>query len=129
MIYNIDLSDVGTDEITLKLSPPAGYWLIDRLAIDFGQDAPIETTEVAAEEVDSPDAAEVLKALVLEDATTLVLDIFDSPAQLTFAVPPVKEGMERSVFLRTVSCYEMPSKAWDRKAAREETAHGHANPE
>jgi hypothetical protein len=116
MIYNIDLSDVGTDEITLKLSPPAGYWLIDHLAIDFGQDVPIEMTEVAAEEVDSPEAAEVLKALVLEDATTLVLDISDSPAQLTFAVPPAKEGMERSAFLRTVSCYEMPFKVGERKA-------------
>ena len=92
MIYNLDLSDVGTDKVWLKLSPPSGYWLIDRLALDFGEDVPVEAIEVAAEEVDGPDAAEVLQALAVEDSTTLRLDIGDPPALLTFAVPRPKRG-------------------------------------
>ena len=108
MIYNLDLSDVGTDKVWLKLTPPAGYWLFDRLALDFGEDTPVETAEAAAEEVDGPDAAQVLQALSSEDGTTLRLDSGDPPVLLTFTVPPPKEGKARSVFLRTVSCYEMP---------------------
>ena len=115
MIYNFDLSDVGTDKVWLKLSPPSGYWLIDRLALDFGEDVPVEAVEVAPEEVNGPDAAEVLQALDVEDSTTLRLDIGDPPALLTFAIPPPKEGMERSLFLRTVSCYEMPPNAKEKK--------------
>jgi len=115
MIYNLDLSDVGTDKVWLKLTLPAGYWLFDRLALDFGQDVPVEAIEAAAEEVDGPDAAEVLQALAAEDSTTLHLGTEDPPALLTFTLPPPKEGMARSVFLRTVSCYEMPPYAKDRK--------------
>ena len=108
LIYDLDLGDVGTDKVWLKLSFPSGYWLFDRLAVDFGEGAPLEIVEVAAAEADGPDAAEVVAALDVEDGTTLRLDTGGPSAVLTFAVPPPKEGLERSLFLRTVSCYEMP---------------------
>jgi hypothetical protein len=111
MIYDIDLSDIPGDKVLLQLSPPAGYWLIDRLALDFGKDGALETSEIAPEAVDGPDAADVLKALAGEDATTVVLYPADPPSELTFILPPPKDGMQRTVFLRTVSCYEMPPKA------------------
>jgi hypothetical protein len=107
MIYDLDLSDVAADKVQIVLSPPVGYWLIDRLAMDFGKTATVKAVEVAPDEVDGPDAAEVLKALAVEDGTTLRLAGPDDPATLTFTVPPPIEGWERSVFLRTVSCYEM----------------------
>jgi hypothetical protein len=111
LIYDLDLGDVGTDKVWLKLSFPSGYWLFDRLAVDFGEGAPLEIVEVAAAAADGPDAAEVVAALDVEDGTTLRLDTGGPSAVLTFAVPPLKEGLERSLFLRTVSCYEMPPPA------------------
>jgi hypothetical protein len=111
MIYALDLDDVGTDKVWLKIAPACGYWLIDRLALDFSEDAPIEGVEVDAEAVDSPDAAEALKALAVEDGSTLFLGEAGSQSILTFSAPPLKEGMERTLFLRTVSCYEMPNDA------------------
>jgi hypothetical protein len=108
MIYNLDLDDVGADKVWLKLTPPAGYWLIDRLAVDFGADTPVERTDVGAGEVDGPDAAEVLRALAVEDGTTFLLGPGDPPALLTFTLPPPKAGLERTLLLRTVSRYEMP---------------------
>ena len=111
MIYDIDLSDIPGDKVQIQLSPPAGYWLFDHLALDFGPDAALEKAELVPEAVDGPDAAEVLKALAEEDATTFVLYPADPPSELTFTLPRPKEGTERTVFLRTVSCYEMPAKA------------------
>lgn len=108
IIYDLDLGDVGSDMIQLKLAPPAGYWLIDRLALDFGGDAPVEAADIPAEDVDGPDAAEVLKALAAEDGTTFLLGPEDPPALLTFTPPPPKEGLERTLFIRTVSRYRMP---------------------
>ena len=125
MIYDLDLGDVASDKVTLKLSPPAGYWLIDRLAVDFGKDSLLEVTEVAAEDVDGPDAAEVVAALSSEDATTCLLDPADPPAQLAFTLPPPKEGTERSLFLRTVSCYEMPAGFKEKKIGSREAGHAH----
>lgn len=107
-IYDLDLGDIGTDKVWIKLTSPAGYWLFDRLALDFGEEPPVESVELAAEAVDGPDGAEVLAALEAEDGAALRLDAGSAPALLTFTLPPPKEGLERSVFLRTVSCYEMP---------------------
>lgn len=108
MIYGINLDDVATDKIWLKVAPPAGYWLIDRLALDFGEDVAVEGEEVEAEDVDSPDAAEVLRALAVEDGSTLFLESPGAQSALTFTAPPPKDGLERTLFLRTVSCYETP---------------------
>jgi hypothetical protein len=107
-IYWLDLGDVKGTTIRIKLEPPAGYWLIDRLALDFGEDAPVDEILVDAEGVDSPDAAEVLRALIVEDGSTLFLESPGSQTVLTFTAPPPKEGLARTIFLRTVSCYEMP---------------------
>jgi hypothetical protein len=110
-IYDLDLDDVDGASVRLRLTPPSGYWLIDRLAIDFSEDAPIEEAVIDAESADGPSAAEVLSALAAEDGTTA---FFEDPGQesvLTFAPPPPKEGMARTLFLRTVSCYEMPPRA------------------
>jgi len=107
-IYWLDLGDVKGTTVRIKLEPPAGYWLIDRLALDFGEDAPVDEILVDAEGVDSPDAAEVLRALTVEDGSTLFLESPGSQTVLTFTAPPPKEGMARTLFLRTVSCYEMP---------------------
>jgi hypothetical protein len=115
LIYDLDLSDVGADKVRLTLSLPSGYWLIDRLALDFGEDLPVAAAVLPVEEVDGPDAAEVLQALAAEDSTTLHLGTEDPPALLTFAVPAPKEGLARSFFLRTVSCYEMPKPATEKK--------------
>ena len=108
MIYDLDLSDVASDRVKLALSPPVGYWIIDRLAIDFGKTITVKAVELAPDDVDGPDAAQVLAALATEDGTTLRLAGPNDPATLTFTLPPRAEGLERSVFLRTVSCYEMP---------------------
>jgi hypothetical protein len=106
-IYWLDLGDVKGATVKIKLEPPAGYWLIDRLALDFGEDTPVDEMLVDAEGVDSPDAAEALRALAAEDGSTLFLESPGSQTVLTFTAPPPKEGMVRTLFLRTVSCYEM----------------------
>lgn len=107
MVYPIDLSDVIGDKVYLRLTPPAGYWLIDHLALDFGKNNPVETAEIAPEALDGPEAPEALAALASEDATTYVLYPGEAAPILSFSLPPLREGMKRTVFLRTVSCYEM----------------------
>lgn len=106
-VYGLDLGDVKGSTVRIKLEPPVGYWLIDRLALDFGEDTPVDELLVDAEDVDSPDAAEVLRALTVEDGSALFLVNPGSQSVLTFAAPPPKEGMARTLFLRTVSCYEI----------------------
>jgi hypothetical protein len=108
MIYDLELDDVPGDTVQIKLFPPSGYWLIDHVALDLVAELTIEATDVIPERVDGPDIAGILGALAAEDATTFILDPADPPAELVFTLPPPKEGLARSLFLRTVSCFEFP---------------------
>jgi hypothetical protein len=107
MAYRITLDDVVGDKIRLKLSPPAGYWLIDRVALEFDDLGYFDCDVVDAEGEADPEIVEVLRALAVEDGSTVFLEAPGQQTVVTFPSPPFKEGMERTVFLRTVSCYEM----------------------
>jgi hypothetical protein len=108
VLYDLELGDVAGDSVHVRLAPPAGYWLIDRLAVDYGRDGPVEETVVEASGESGPDAVAVLAALAAEDGTTAFYPDSATGSVLTFAVPPPKDEMTRTLFLRTVSCYEMP---------------------
>ena len=108
MAYRVTLEDVVGGKVSLKLSPPAGYWLIDRVALAFDDLGLVESEVVDAEGQAEPEIVEVLRALAVEDGSTVFLDAPGQETLVTFPAPPFKEGMERTVFLRTVSCYEMP---------------------
>jgi hypothetical protein len=120
LIYDLDLSDVIGDKVRIKLGPPAGYWLVDRLALDFGPEVALEPVEIAAETVAGEDGSEVLAAIASEDSRTLRLAPGDPPALATFRLPPPREGLTRTVFLRKVNCYEMPGGEEKRDGSKEE---------
>ena len=107
-VYDLDLADVGTDKIWIKMAPPAGYWLFDRVALDFGEEPAIEAVALAAASADGPDGAEVAAALEGEGGAVLRLGPGAEPVALTFVLPPPKEGLERTLLLRTVSGYGTP---------------------
>ena len=107
-VYELDLADVGTDKVWIKMAPPAGYWLFDRVALDFGEEPVIEAVALAAASADGPDGAEVAAALGAEDGSVLRLGPGADPVALTFVLPPPKEGLERTLLLRTVSGYATP---------------------
>jgi hypothetical protein len=114
MAYRMTLDDVVGGKVSLKLSPPAGYWLIDRVALAFDGLSLMECDVIDAEGLAEPEVVEVLRALAVEDGSTVFLEAPGQETVVTFPSPPFKEGMERTVFLRTVSCYEMPAR--DRSA-------------
>lgn len=107
MAYRITLGDVCSDKVTLKLSPPAGYWLIDRLALAFDDLGFIEYDLVDAEGAAEPEVVDVLQALAVEDGSIVFLEAPGQETVVAFPAPPLKDGLGRTVFLRTVSCYEM----------------------
>lgn len=106
--YGLDLRDIKGMTVRIKLEPPAGFWIIDYLALDFGPAAAPDAAVVDVEDVEGPDAAGILHALSEEDGADLFLLDPGAAAVLAFTAPPQKAGMERTLFLRTVSRYEMP---------------------
>ncbi len=105
--YGLDLSDVAGDTVRIRLTPAAGFWMIDRLALDFSDDVPVRVTEVAAAEARDGSGRAIGPELAAADALRLVLPKGSRPAALVFPVPPETPGTARSVFVKARGYYDI----------------------
>jgi hypothetical protein len=105
----LDIGDASGPTLKIKLMPPANFWMIDRLAVDYSKDLPIEVNEVNPESAAAPgiSSEDVLAALAEVDGRYLDLPSSIDKVEMTFVSPPLKPGLQRSVFARTVSRYEI----------------------
>lgn len=107
-ICPLDLTGIEGSTLRLRFTPPSGYWVFDRLAMDFTEDQPLEALRISAAEARDPEDADALAALAEEDGRALVLENGRETIGLTFDAPPLEPGKERTAFLRTVTAYSVP---------------------
>lgn len=105
--YGLDLSDIAGDTVRIRLTPAAGFWMIDRLALDFSDDVPVRVTEVAAEAARDGSGRDAGLELAADDALRLVLPKGSRPAALEFPVPPETPGAVRTVFVKARGYYDI----------------------
>jgi hypothetical protein len=105
----LDVGDASGSTLKIKLMPPANFWMIDRLAVDYSKDLPVEVNELNPESAAAPGLSsdEVLSALAEVDGRYLDLPTPTDKVEMTFLPSALKPGMQRSIFLRTVSRYEI----------------------
>jgi hypothetical protein len=109
MIYTLNVGDVPGSTLKIKLMPPVGFWMIDRLAVDYGMDSASPPIELMAEEAVVPDlpAGDALDAIAREDGQCLILPNRGDAAEMIFTAPPLAPGKERSIILKTICRYEI----------------------
>lgn len=105
--YGLDLSDVAGDRVRIRLTPAVGFWMIDRLALDFSDDVPVRVTEVAAAAARDGSGLDAGLELAAGDAHRLVLPKGSRPASLEFPVPPEIPGTFRTVFVKARGYYDI----------------------
>jgi hypothetical protein len=105
--YFLDLTNVPGDTLRLKLTPPAGFWMINHLAVDYSEDVPVQATELEpARAVDS-------RGRDIRDLLARADDIsYDAPssgdsADVTYLAPPQRPGTARSVFCKASGFYDI----------------------
>ena len=106
-VYELDLRDVPGDTVRIKLTPAAGFWMIDRLALDFSEDETVRVTEIAAVSASDASGRNIGAELALDDNSFFVIPKGSRPATLEFAVPPEAPGMARAVFLKARGYYDI----------------------
>jgi len=103
----LDLSGVGGDSVTIRLTPAFGFWSIDHLALsfdDFPQPSMAELSVVAA--VDHRgDRIEKLIAAI--DDEYYVMPNTGDWAEITFEAPPLETGLSRTCFLKSTGYYRI----------------------
>jgi hypothetical protein len=108
-VYLLDTSDVPGTTLKLRLLPPANFWMIDRLAVDFSDDLRADVVEVSPAGTTAPGLTgeAVMAALAGADGRCLELTGPGDKIEVTFAPPAAVPEFERTVFVRTVGRYEI----------------------
>lgn len=106
-VVPIDLEGVQGDTLWIMLAPPAGFWELNRFAVDYTSDVGIEVTTVAAESAVSDDGRDLSLELASTDGRYFVMEDIGRSASLTFAAPAPAPECARTVFARVSGYYKM----------------------
>lgn len=105
--YSLDLSDVPGDTLRLRLTPPAPFWMINFLAVDYGEDLPVEMQELSAVRAVDFSGHDVREILAATDNLYQVMPNTGNWAELEFPAPPERPGMTRTVFAKVSGYYDI----------------------
>lgn len=105
--YLLDIGDIPGEVLRVRLTPPAGFWMIDQVAVDYSPDQPVRVIELPAllgTDSRGQDAPDVLAGT---DGRYLVMPQTGDEAFLAFTAPPLKPGCERTVLLKASGYYDI----------------------
>ncbi len=106
--YLLDVSDVPGDTLTLRLTPPPLFWMINFIGVDYSEgDVPIQVTELLAEEAVDQDGRDVRDLLAATDGSYLSMPTIGERADLVFEAPDRHPGLARSVFVKASGYYDI----------------------
>lgn len=106
-VYILDLEDVPGDTLKIKLTPPAAFWMINYLAVDYTRDLPVKTTELKAVKAVDHKGQEVGKILAETDNNYQVMPNIGDSVELVFLAPERIDHMERTVILKASGYYDI----------------------
>lgn len=105
--YVLDVGDVPGEVLKIKLRPPVNFWMVNSLAVDYGEDSPVQVAELAAEKAVNPLGRDVREDLAATDRSYLASPNRGERTELVFSVPPAKQGLERTVFVKASGYYKI----------------------
>jgi hypothetical protein len=109
--YPIDLAGVAGDTLRIKLTPPAGFWTINSLAVDYSADQPVRALEIEAAAATGFHGEDIRDLLANTDSRDYAAPDMGDKADLTFLAPPEAPGRARTILAKVSGYYDIHLKA------------------
>jgi hypothetical protein len=105
-VVRLDLPSDGGETVRVRLESAPSFWLVDRVAIDFGPELAFTTSEVALSEARNQQGGDTRPLLERADGDDYVMEPNDV-AELRFAVGSTPPGLTRSFVAQTTGWYHI----------------------
>jgi hypothetical protein len=106
-VYSFDINDVPGDILRIKLTPPATFWMINYLAVDYTPNSPVQITEIEPIEAINQEGKNVREILAANDSNYLIMPNIGDSAELIFEAPVQNYFLERSFILKASGYYNI----------------------
>jgi hypothetical protein len=101
----LPVGDIPGETLRIKLRPPVNFWMVNSLAVDYGEDTAVETTELVAATAVDRSGRDVRPELASIDRSYLVSPDRGDKTEIVFAAPPLKPGLQRTLFIKASGYY------------------------
>lgn len=105
--YVLNIADVPGETLRLKLRPPVNFWMVNSLAVDYGEDPAVGFSELAAERAVDHSGRDARDVLASTDRSYLESPRRGEQTEIVFSVPPLVEGLERTLFVKASGYYKV----------------------
>jgi hypothetical protein len=106
-ILCLDISEIETDEIRVKLEFGFLFWDIDYLALDFSENLAVQEKIVPLSGATDQNGNSVMDLLAQDDKAYYIQKKIGDNATLSFKAPAREQGKARTVFLHSKGHYEV----------------------
>jgi len=105
--YTLAVGDVPGEILRIKLRPPVNFWMVNSLAVDYGEGSALAVAEIPAEKAVDHAGRDARDILASTDGSYLVSPHAGERTELVFPAPPLKAGLERTVFVKASGFYKV----------------------
>ena len=103
----LDVGDIPGETLRVRLRPPVNFWMVNSLAVDYGEEAAVRVTEIAAERAVDHTGRDARAILASTDRSYLESAGRGEQTELVFQAPPKAEKLERTVFVKASGYYRI----------------------
>lgn len=101
----LPVGDIPGETLRIKLRPPVNFWMVNSLAVEYGEDTAVEATELVAATAVDRSGRDVRPELAATDGSYLVSPDRGDRTEIVFAAPPLKPGLQRTLFIKASGYY------------------------
>jgi hypothetical protein len=106
-VVPMDIKGISGDYLKVKLNPPAGFWKLNWIAIDYGDSQAKDIKEVKAIYAKDTNGKDISESIQGKDKKYYTMSRIDDEAVLMFNAPPLKQDLKRSLFAKMTGYYEL----------------------
>ena len=106
-VYDLDLSNIKGDFVTIKINPPFGYWTVDYLAIQYDEYTNPKIESMHLETAPNQDGIDIKEAVRMKDNNYCIMPMVGDYFEATYKEAESNSDFKTTYYLKSSGYYEI----------------------